>query len=717
MRWIAIILVLQLGIVWAELTNVHVSSNAKKNIINIATTDIDAAFELYTKTYPDSSGSGILLSSSSLDEVKKARSKQKKAFKKNIKKMKDHNAKYELGKASYSLTVNSFTVIDAEDRKKYLGILGNTSQSQKYLSAPKLTSDNNLQALPSSFDWKKKGYVTPVKNQGSCGSCWTYGAVGPMEYIYKKVTGNLVPLSEQELLDCTYEGTGQDGCDGGWYHQAWDFVIGRGGTAGSQDSHLSNQKNYGYEGKDGGCSHATHSNALKDILKITGYVKVEANENAVLKAIAFKMPLAVAFKVEDDFYTIGEGVYNGCTSEANPTPNHAVVMTGYGANYFEIKNSWGEDWANNGYARLQRGRNTCGILSFAYYIEFQSLYDGGNSPDDDEGSKVTTTPPPDNYFTTDAQKSDDRPDVDKSTCYDYKDECRAWARMGYCLTHVDYMKAWCKVSCTDCTCKDNSNVDCSRIKRQGHCKNNVYEDYAAANCPITCGHCKPCPAGYYTAPEGCKKCPKGTYSFSGASFCTKCPDGKTSDAGSISVASCKKIGCGPGYYKENGACIACPENSYSEDGDIVCTQCPQGKVTKKVAASSRGDCKDVYTCVDYDNNCWTWAQSGYCISSRWNTYIDYMKLNCKKSCQYCESCDDNDFNCASYAAMGYCQSGSEYYSYMAMNCKKSCEYCDESSDSSSDSNSDSNSDNNKCKSSALVWCDGKCKHIHMCGKN
>ena len=123
--------------------------------------------------------------------------------------------------------------------------------------------------------------MTPVKNQGSCGSCWTYGAVGPMEYIYKKVTGNLVPLSEQELLDCTYEGTGQDGCDGGWYHQAWDFVIG--GTYDNGKTHLATQKNYPYTGQDGKCSHGAHPNALDNLVQLTGYIQVAATEDEVLR--------------------------------------------------------------------------------------------------------------------------------------------------------------------------------------------------------------------------------------------------------------------------------------------------------------------------------------------------------------------------------------------------------------------------------------------------
>ena len=101
------------------------------------------------------------------------------------------------------------------------------------------------------------------------------------------------------------------------------------------------------------------------------------------------MPLAVAFTVEDSFYSVGEGIYDGCK---DPTyPNHAVILTGYGSNFFEIKNSWGADWGMNGFARFERGRDICGILSYAYYIEYNDLNenDGGNEGGDQEDEGET----------------------------------------------------------------------------------------------------------------------------------------------------------------------------------------------------------------------------------------------------------------------------------------------------------------------------------------
>ncbi|OAY34431.1 vignain [Manihot esculenta] len=232
--------------------------------------------------------------------------------------------------------------------------------------------------VPPSIDWRKKGAVTGIKNQGLCGSCWAFSSVAAVEGINKIRTGDLVSLSEQELVDCN---SVNHGCDGGLMEEAFRFIEKTGG--------LTTENNYPYSGKDGSCD----SNKMNTpMVTIDGYEMVPENdENALMKAVA-NQPVAIAIDAGGkDFQFYSEGVFSGhCGTELN----HGVALVGYGetvdrTKYWIVKNSWGSEWGENGYVRMLRGieaeEGLCGItLEASYPLKQRSDYKKSTSWGRDE---------------------------------------------------------------------------------------------------------------------------------------------------------------------------------------------------------------------------------------------------------------------------------------------------------------------------------------------
>uniref|UniRef100_A0ACD5XDN1 Uncharacterized protein n=1 Tax=Avena sativa TaxID=4498 RepID=A0ACD5XDN1_AVESA len=223
-------------------------------------------------------------------------------------------------------------------------------------------SNVSADALPTSVDWRTKGAVTPIKNQGQCGSCWAFSAVAATEGIVKLSTGKLVSLSEQELVDCDVHGVDQ-GCMGGWMDDAFKFIIKNGG--------ITTEANYPYTGQDGQCKSSKVANVAATI---KGYEDVPANdESALMKAVAHQPVSVVVDGGDIIFQSYAGGVMTGaCGTEMD----HGITAIGYGetsngTKYWLLKNSWGTTWGEKGFLRMEKDisdkRGMCGLAMIPSY--------------------------------------------------------------------------------------------------------------------------------------------------------------------------------------------------------------------------------------------------------------------------------------------------------------------------------------------------------------
>jgi len=211
-----------------------------------------------------------------------------------------------------------------------------------------------------SVDWRTKGAVTPIKNQGQCGSCWAFSTTGSVEGAYFISTGKLVSLSEQQLVDCS-GAYGNEGCNGGLMDDAFKYIIANGG--------LDTESDYAYTARDGVCNKAK---AAIHAASIKSFADVPANQEAQLIAAVAKTPVSVAIEADQSgFQFYKSGVFAGpCGTQLD----HGVLAVGYDTTattpYWIVKNSWGTSWGDQGYIMMAQGKGAhglCGINMMASY--------------------------------------------------------------------------------------------------------------------------------------------------------------------------------------------------------------------------------------------------------------------------------------------------------------------------------------------------------------
>jgi C1A family cysteine protease len=263
--------------------------------------------------------------------------------------------KYNAENDSVRLALNKFADLTNQEFKSQNSMCGYTETDEEIIRQNTL-APVEVEALPAAVDWRNKGAVTPIKNQGQCGSCWTFSTTGVLEGWHFIHSGKLLSFSEQQIVDCD-TGTNQ-GCDGGYPYLAVQYAAKNG---------LELESDYPYTAQDGDCKY----NKGKATTVAGGYKFITPDNTTDLKTALTVMPVSVLIEADQDtfqFYSTGV-IKTGCGASLD----HAVLAVGYTKvgvlEAFFVKNSWGNDWGEEGYVYIwtnsaqNNGHGVCGILS------------------------------------------------------------------------------------------------------------------------------------------------------------------------------------------------------------------------------------------------------------------------------------------------------------------------------------------------------------------
>nr|XP_023657057.1 cathepsin K-like [Paramormyrops kingsleyae] len=247
-------------------------------------------------------------------------------WEKNLQLINTHNKEYELGMHSYELGMNHFGDMTPEEvTEKMTGLLVPPVRNSNNTFTP----DTDLRKLPKAIDYRKLGYVTSVKDQGSCGSCWAFSTAGALEGQLMKTTGQLVSLSPQNLVDCVTENSG---CGGGYMTNAFEYI--------KENQGIESEEAYPYVGQEGQCAYTPAGRAAT----CRGYREIkEGSELALQAAVAKVGPVSIGIDATQySFLFYRRGVYydRNCNKD---DINHAVLLVGYGVTkrgkkYWIVKN-------------------------------------------------------------------------------------------------------------------------------------------------------------------------------------------------------------------------------------------------------------------------------------------------------------------------------------------------------------------------------------------
>jgi len=273
-------------------------------------------------------------------------------FKKNLDFINAHNAKG----LSYKVAVNHFAdLTNAEFRERFLATKFNATLFTRIRNYVKVANVK----VPDTVDWRTKGAVTDVKDQGQCGSCWAFSTTGSTEGAWFLAKGKLVSLSESNLVDCSGS-QGNQGCNGGLMDYAFEYII--------KNKGIDTEASYPYVPEDGRCKFK----AANVGATISSYKDIPSGDENALQAAVAQQPVSVAIDAsQSSFQFYSSGVYYepDCSSDQL---DHGVLAVGYGtesgSDYWLVKNSWADTWGDSGYIKMSRNRdNNCGIATASSY--------------------------------------------------------------------------------------------------------------------------------------------------------------------------------------------------------------------------------------------------------------------------------------------------------------------------------------------------------------
>ena len=269
---------------------------------------------------------------------------------------------------TYTLGHNRYSGMNHVEFSDLMGLRRELARPNKRLNyhSDHMNTVVDMSTIPVSIDWVEKGAVTPVKNQGQCGSCWSFSTTGALEGAFYVKNGNLVSFSEQELVDCdNFKHGGKDmSCNGGLMDNAFSWIQQNGG--------LCTEEDYPYTS---GTTKSAGSCAMKSCdtvanSQVESVYDVPASSDADMMLALSKQPVSIAIQADQqDFQLYKSGVFTG---SCGTSLDHGVLAVGYGSldgqDYYLVKNSWGESWGQDGYIMLgrgdefNRGGGQCGML-------------------------------------------------------------------------------------------------------------------------------------------------------------------------------------------------------------------------------------------------------------------------------------------------------------------------------------------------------------------